>query len=73
MKWGAVRVHEYEREEDDELKFEKSRNSRGKSGKGVERTQRDVPPKRDIWGPVSDDCIWQPGPWAGIWGPVLGA
>jgi hypothetical protein len=80
VRWGGVRVYEIEPKDEAFMKQQIEGKGKEKCGKrkrdkeNVERTQRDVPPKekekeKEIWGPVSENDIWQAGPWAGIWGP----
>jgi hypothetical protein len=72
VRWGGIRVHEFEAEHEHVGGNETGQeNKRG--GNVVERTQRDVSPKKtkdkDIWSAMMEKDIWQPGPWAGIWRP----
>ena len=57
VRWGSVHIYEFE-------------HDHGGEENGSVPQQRDVPPKKEVWGVVDDKDIWQASPNAGIWGPV---
>jgi hypothetical protein len=60
VRWGAVRVHEYD------YGLERG----GADGVMMKEEEEKERERKEVWDAVDSKDIWGPCPSAGIWGPV---